>query len=77
MLILAGILIIFAIPYSTAGNKPDFPYDQMYRPQYHYSAPFGFQGPPEGLVHYKDIFLLNYEFDPKGSIENNRHWGHA
>ncbi|PHH63739.1 hypothetical protein CDD81_5504 [Ophiocordyceps australis] len=53
-------------------------YDGPYRPQIHFSPPYGFMNDPNGL--FRDAngtWHLYYQIDPTGLRAGNQHWGHA
>ncbi|PHH83550.1 hypothetical protein CDD82_7111 [Ophiocordyceps australis] len=53
-------------------------YDGPYRPQLHFSPPYGFMNDPNGL--FRDAngtWHLYYQLDPTGLTAGNQHWGHA
>ena len=53
-------------------------YSEMWRPQYHYSPKENWVNDPNGLVYYKGIYHLYYQYNPSSNQNNsNTHWGHA
>ena len=56
-------------------------YDEIYRPQYHYSPKFGWMNDVNGMYYdaVKDEFNLCYQYCPRGVTwaGMNAHWGHA
>ena len=49
------------------------PYQEPWRPQFHYSQPNLFMNDPNGLVYYEGEWHLFYQSRPGGGIV----WGHA
>jgi fructan beta-fructosidase len=52
-------------------------YQEPFRPQYHYSAPFGWINDPNGMVYYKGLYHVFYQYNPKDIVLGPQHWGHA
>ena len=46
-------------------NRPPPPlYDEPYRPQYHFSPQMHFMNDPNGLVFFKGLYHLYYQYNP-------------
>ncbi len=56
----------------------EFPKPNLYKPEYHYSAPYGWMNDPNGTVYWKGRWHLFYQFFPDWSSGvSMAHWGHA
>ncbi len=55
----------------------DTNYDELYRPQFHYSAPRGFLADPEMTVYYAGEYHLGYLGCDTVEQRAPVHWGHA
>jgi fructan beta-fructosidase len=52
-------------------------YDEVFRPQFHYSPPCRWMNDPNGLVYHDGEYHLFYQFHPDGLTWGPMHWGHA
>ena len=54
-------------------------YNELWRPQYHYSANHCWVNDPNGLVYYKGIYHFYYQCipDSNDNKSGDMHWGHA
>lgn len=58
-----------------AAPKADF--GLPYRPATKYSPAFGWNNDPNGLIRYKGVWHMFYQFNPAGTRWGNMHWGHT
>lgn len=84
MKILFGLfLLIFSLNSFPQGvpsleTRPDdIIYQEMYRPQFHYSPPFGWMNDPNGMVFYKGEYHLFFQYNPYAVDFGRIGWGHA
>lgn len=52
-------------------------YDELYRPQAHFSPKQHWMNDPNGMVFYKGIYHLFFQYYPGASVWGPMHWGHA
>ena len=52
-------------------------YDELYRPQIHYTPAKNWVNDPNGLVYADGVWHLFYQYNPQGNSWGNMSWGHA
>ena len=53
------------------------PYAEQFRPQFHFSPQEKWMNDPNGLVYYKGVYHLFYQYYPEDIVWGPMHWGHA
>jgi fructan beta-fructosidase len=51
--------------------------DEPFRPQIHFSPPAHWMNDPNGMVFYKRVYHLFYQYHPHSSVWGPMHWGYA
>jgi sucrose-6-phosphate hydrolase SacC (GH32 family) len=57
--------------------RTDVPFDETYRPQFHFTPKVNWTNDPNGLVYYKGEYHLFFQHNPFGINWGNMTWGHA
>jgi fructan beta-fructosidase len=57
-----------------AGSRP---YDEPFRPQFHFAPLKNWMNDPNGLVYYKGEYHLFFQYNPFGNDWGHMSWGHA
>lgn len=52
-------------------------YKEQYRPQVHFSPAGHWMNDPNGMVYYRGIYHLFFQYYPDGIVWGPMHWGHA
>jgi len=71
------IFSFFLMSLSSIADKPVKIFDELLRPQFHFSSEKNWQSDPNGLVYYKGEYHLFYQYNPFGNEDEYMHWGHA
>ncbi len=71
------ILSFFLVSLSVIADKPIKLFDELHRPQFHFTPEKNWQNDPNGLVYYKGEYHLFYQHNPFGNEWGYMHWGHA
>jgi len=71
------VLIIFIAKFSALAEKPVKIFDEIYRPQFHFTPEKNWLSDPNGLVYYKGEYHMFYQYNPNGNEKRFLHWGHA
>ena len=50
---------------------------EQYRPQFHFSPKTSWMNDPNGMIYYKGVYHLFFQYYPDSTVWGPMHWGHA
>ncbi|NTD99210.1 glycoside hydrolase family 32 protein [Agrobacterium tumefaciens] len=59
------------------GANAQYAKDEKYRPAFHFSPKAHWMNDPNGMVYYKGVYHLFFQYHPGGTTWGPMHWGHA
>lgn len=70
------LIVFINILFASISTAQDV-YHEMYRPQIHFSPKEKWVNDPNGMVYYKGVYHLFFQYYPDSTIWGPMHWGHA
>ncbi|KAL3481055.1 glycosyl hydrolase family protein [Aspergillus californicus] len=74
---MAFMFTIFLLLMGLAQNAFAQSYNELYRPQYHFTPTQNWMNDPNGLLYYNGVYHLYYQYNPGGNTWGAMSWGHA
>ena len=74
LLLIFTLVLFFGV--NGQSNQPPY-YREPHRPQIHFSPEAHWMNDPNGMVFYKGVYHLFYQYYPEGTVWGPMHWGHA
>jgi fructan beta-fructosidase len=74
--ILVAILLVFLTGIHSAARAAK-KYEELYRPQYHFSPARNWMNDPNGPIYYEGEYHLFFQYNPFGNKWGHMSWGHA
>jgi len=69
-----GLIVAF---FSALNSSAQQLYHEQYRPQVHFSPKEHWVNDPNGMVYYKGVYHLFFQYYPDSTVWGPMHWGHA
>ncbi len=70
-------LFLILLASTLQAQSQEKPYDEPFRPQFHFTPEKNWMNDPNGLVYYKGEYHLFYQYNPFGNSWGHMSWGHA
>jgi fructan beta-fructosidase len=74
--LIAIALVIICTTVKSQNSQPVI-YSEPHRPQIHFSPKEHWMNDPNGMVYYKGLYHLFFQYYPEGTVWGPMHWGHA
>ena len=71
------LTLLFCLYSFLSVNAQSKSYQEMYRPQFHFSPPAHWMNDPNGMVYYGGEYHLFYQYFPDSTVWGPMHWGHT
>ncbi|MGN6181388.1 MAG: glycoside hydrolase family 32 protein [Mucilaginibacter sp.] len=74
---LSAVVLLASLSAVKAQIKDSTVYHDEYRPQVHFSPGEHWMNDPNGMVYYRGVYHLFFQYFPGGTTWGPMHWGHA
>jgi len=71
------LLTFLMIALKTGAQEEEKFYRELYRPQIHFSPKEKWMNDPNGMVYYKGVYHLFFQYYPGATVWGPMYWGHA
>ena len=77
MVYMKNIGFVFALMLVVTAGSAQEVYHERWRPQFHFSPKAHWMNDPNGMVYYKGVYHLFFQYFPDSMVWGPMHWGHA
>ena len=74
---LVGLGFLVACINVMGQNNQQVVYNEPHRPQIHFTPKEKWMNDPNGMVYYKGVYHLFFQYYPDSTVWGPMHWGHA
>lgn len=75
---LSTLLLAIVLPVTYLTDKPEIKlYDEIYRPQFHFTPKKNWHNNPSGLLFLEEEYHMFYQDNPKNKERDSSHWAHT
>jgi fructan beta-fructosidase len=75
--LITAVYCLFCLSFNAHAQTNSAAAAELYRPQFHFTPAHSWMNDPNGLIFYKGLYHLFFQYYPDSTVWGPMHWGHA